>query len=134
MNDAQRYRLNAAECLSAPERCGPAYRNLTLVVASSWLSLARHQEGVDGLLAIWSDDRSAKSTASSLQQNTPELHRLRFLDSAPSYCVPGRRRCDRCERAPHRQAVGARTGEGVARSFWSMIRMDGPPSASNTRA
>ena len=43
MNDAQRYRMNAADCLSAAERCGPDYRDLTLAIASSWLSLARHQ-------------------------------------------------------------------------------------------
>jgi hypothetical protein len=39
MNDAQRYRMNAAECLSAAERCGPAYRDLTLAIAASCLSL-----------------------------------------------------------------------------------------------
>jgi hypothetical protein len=30
MNDAQRYRMNAAECLSAVERCAPPYRALTV--------------------------------------------------------------------------------------------------------
>jgi hypothetical protein len=59
MNDAQRYRMNAADCLSAAERCGPAYRDLTLAIASSWLSLARHQEAMDGLLTIWSRAQSA---------------------------------------------------------------------------
>jgi hypothetical protein len=33
MKDVQRYCLNAAECLSAAERCGPAYRDRTLAVA-----------------------------------------------------------------------------------------------------
>jgi hypothetical protein len=41
MNDAQRYRMNAAECLSAVERCAPPYRGLTLAIAASWVSLAR---------------------------------------------------------------------------------------------
>jgi hypothetical protein len=59
MNDAQRYRMNAAECLSAAERCDPAYRGLTLAIAASWLSLARQQEAVDGVLAIWSKAQSA---------------------------------------------------------------------------
>jgi hypothetical protein len=59
MNDAQRYRMNAADCLSAAERCGPAYRDLTLAIASSWLSLARHQEAMDGLLTIWSRAQAA---------------------------------------------------------------------------
>ena len=55
MNDAQRYRMNAAECLSAAERCEPLYRGLTLAIATSWLSLARQQEAMDELLAIWSE-------------------------------------------------------------------------------
>jgi hypothetical protein len=59
MSDAQRYRMNAAECLSAAERCGPAYRNLTFGIALSWLSLARRQEAMDGLLTIWSKAQSA---------------------------------------------------------------------------
>jgi hypothetical protein len=50
MNDAQRYRANAAECLSAAERCGPSYRGLTLEIAASWLALARHQETMDELV------------------------------------------------------------------------------------
>jgi hypothetical protein len=52
MNDAQRYRTNAAECLSAAERCDPAYRGLTLAIAAAWLSLARQQIAMDELLAI----------------------------------------------------------------------------------
>ena len=63
MKHAQRYRLNAAECLSAAERCATAYRDLTLAIAASWLSLARQQEAMDGLLAIWSEARSATSAA-----------------------------------------------------------------------
>jgi hypothetical protein len=59
MNDAQRYRVNAAECLSAAERCGPAYRDLTVSIAETWLALARHQEAMDELLANWSEPQSA---------------------------------------------------------------------------
>jgi hypothetical protein len=55
MNDAQRYRMNAADCLSAAERCGPAYRELTVSIAQTWLALARHQDAMDGLLAGWSE-------------------------------------------------------------------------------
>jgi hypothetical protein len=57
MKDVQRYRLNAAECLSAAERCEPPYRSLTLTIASSWLSLARQQQAMVELLAIWSNAR-----------------------------------------------------------------------------
>ena len=67
MNDAQRYRINAAECLSAAERCEPAYRSLTLAIAASWLSLVRQQEAIDELLAIWSKAGAPTSTASGPQ-------------------------------------------------------------------
>jgi hypothetical protein len=86
MNDAQRYRMNAAECLSAAERCElpyrgltlTPYRGLTLTIAEAWLSLARQQEAIDELLGIWGRARSATSTASSQQsfQYPPDLHRL----------------------------------------------------------
>jgi hypothetical protein len=67
MKDVQRYRLNAAECLSAAERCDPAYRDRTLAVAEAWLSLARQQEAMVELHAIWSNARSAKWAASGPQ-------------------------------------------------------------------
>jgi hypothetical protein len=67
MNDAQRYRLNAAECLSAAERCELPYRGLTLAVAEAWLSLARQQEAMDELLAIWSE-----ASADTLAESRPQ--------------------------------------------------------------
>jgi hypothetical protein len=57
VNDAQRYRMNATECLSAAER--QDYRDLTLAIAASWLSLARHHESMDELLAILSETQAA---------------------------------------------------------------------------
>jgi hypothetical protein len=63
VNDVQRYRINAAECLSAAQRCGPAYRDLTLAIAASWLSLARHQEAMDEILATWSGAQSVSIPA-----------------------------------------------------------------------
>jgi hypothetical protein len=79
MDDAQRYRMNAAECLSAAERCEPPYRDLTLAIAASWLSLARHQEAMDELLAIWSQStvRGANSAAFSISSRVvapPAIH------------------------------------------------------------
>jgi hypothetical protein len=62
-SDGQRYRVNAAECLSAAERCGRDYRDLTLAIAASWLSLARQQKAMDELLVNWSEARSATLTA-----------------------------------------------------------------------
>ena len=57
MKDVQRYRLNAAECLSAAERCELPYRDLTLTIAVSWLSPARQQQAMVELLAIWTKAR-----------------------------------------------------------------------------
>jgi hypothetical protein len=63
MNDAQRYRTNAADCILAAERSGPAYRNLTFAIAESWLSLTAQQEAIDELLTIWSKARAAPSAS-----------------------------------------------------------------------
>jgi hypothetical protein len=53
MNDARRYRLNAAECLSAAQTCTPPYRGLALDMATSWLALAHQTEAEDELITIW---------------------------------------------------------------------------------
>jgi hypothetical protein len=67
MNDAQRYRLNAAECLSAAERCEQPYRRLTLAIAKTWLSLTHQQETMEELLWNGSEAGSVTFTASSRQ-------------------------------------------------------------------
>jgi hypothetical protein len=53
MDHARRYRLNAAECLSAASRCHPHYRGQLFCIAASWLSLARQEETTRDLLASW---------------------------------------------------------------------------------
>jgi hypothetical protein len=54
MDDSQRYRFNAAECLLAAQEEGQSgTRRLRLSMASSWLSLARQDEAIDNLLASW---------------------------------------------------------------------------------
>jgi hypothetical protein len=63
MNDARRYRLNAAECLSAAKTCEPPYRALTLDMATSWLALARQTEAEDELIAIWNKADAAAFAA-----------------------------------------------------------------------
>jgi hypothetical protein len=50
MTDAQRYRMNAAECLSAAEPRESPYHDLAFTIAAYWLSLARQQEAVDEFL------------------------------------------------------------------------------------
>jgi hypothetical protein len=59
MSDAQRYHMNAAECLMAAERCGQPF--LTLAIAETWLPLARHEEAMDELLGNWSTPPSAST-------------------------------------------------------------------------
>jgi hypothetical protein len=76
MNDAQRNRVNAGECLSAAQRRELPHRGLTRALAASWLSPARQQEAVDEFLANSSQDRSTTSTASSRQQYPPDLQHL----------------------------------------------------------
>jgi hypothetical protein len=54
MHDSARYRDMAAKCLrTAQEAHQPHYRKLHLSMAVSWLSLARQDEAMDGLLASW---------------------------------------------------------------------------------
>jgi hypothetical protein len=67
MNDAQRYRMNAVECLSAAERRVSPYHNLAFIIAASWLSLARQQETMVELFAIGSNASSETPTESSPQ-------------------------------------------------------------------
>jgi hypothetical protein len=53
MHDSQRYRDNAAECLSAAQDASQPYYRINVSMATSWLSLARQDEAVDNLLAGW---------------------------------------------------------------------------------
>jgi hypothetical protein len=55
MNDTQRYRTNAAECLSAAERRESPYRSFAFTIAAYWLSLARQQEAMSELLGVGGD-------------------------------------------------------------------------------
>jgi hypothetical protein len=47
MNDARRYRVNAADCLLAAKSCQPGYRAIILSVSACWHSLAIEEEVVD---------------------------------------------------------------------------------------
>jgi hypothetical protein len=61
MNDAQRHRRNAAQCLTAAEPRESPYRRLAFTIAAYWLALARQQKVVDDLLANCSALPSASS-------------------------------------------------------------------------
>jgi hypothetical protein len=65
VNDARRYRMNAVECLSAAKRCEPPYRGLILAVATTWHALARQDEAIDELLAIWNEADAAAFAAAT---------------------------------------------------------------------
>jgi hypothetical protein len=56
MTDAQRYRINAAECC----------RNLTVSIVASWLALARHEEAMEELLETGSIVQQSVRVAAQL--------------------------------------------------------------------
>jgi hypothetical protein len=65
MNDPRRYRLNAAECLSAASHSD--YRSLLLCIATSWLALARQEEKTRDLLVSWSVAAPAYETRTNAE-------------------------------------------------------------------
>jgi hypothetical protein len=82
MTDAQRYRMNAVECLSAAERCGPPYRDLTVSIAETWLAMARHEDAIDELLATWSKAAPPCRPFRAGSLFTPDLHGPPFAGPA----------------------------------------------------
>jgi hypothetical protein len=79
MHDSRRYRDNAAACLLAAQDCQPYYRKLHLSMTTSWLSLARHDEAIDNLLASWDMTRQSKLMGLlwlSLKHSPPVLERF----------------------------------------------------------
>jgi hypothetical protein len=80
MDDARRYRWNAAECLSAATRCQEE-RSLLLSISAGWHALARHDEAMRDLLAGWgvatpahqvgknADDRSRQGASNARDQD-----------------------------------------------------------------
>jgi hypothetical protein len=52
MNDARRYRVNAADCLLAAKTCQPGYHAIILSVSACWHSLAIEEEAIDLLRAL----------------------------------------------------------------------------------
>jgi hypothetical protein len=58
LHDWERYRSNAADCLSeAQDACQPDQRNLHLFTAAAWLSLARQDEATESLIASWNTSK-----------------------------------------------------------------------------
>src|SRR5271154_2715694 len=46
MDDARRYRVNAADCLLAAKSCQPGHRGIILSVSACWHSLAIEEEAI----------------------------------------------------------------------------------------
>jgi hypothetical protein len=67
--------------LFTAERCGPAYRRLTLAIAEKWLSLARHEEAMDGLLVVWS---KAGAATAPIRRQYPREPSRRRIDALPA--------------------------------------------------
>jgi hypothetical protein len=54
VHDSERYRSNAADCLSEAHDVGhPDHSNLNLFTAAAWLSLARQDEAIESVIASW---------------------------------------------------------------------------------
>jgi hypothetical protein len=79
MNDAQRYRMNAAECLSAAEQRQSPYRSSAFTMAAYWLSLARQQEAVESLLG---NGREAQDITAAALSEGSNLHLVRAAERA----------------------------------------------------
>ena len=47
MDDARRYRVNAADCLLAAKSCQLGYRGIILSVSACWHSFAIEEEAID---------------------------------------------------------------------------------------
>jgi hypothetical protein len=60
MTDAQRYRMNAAQCLTAAEQRESPYRGLAFTITAYWLALERHQAALDELVANGGEGRASE--------------------------------------------------------------------------
>ena len=77
MNNSQRYRYMAAQCLAAArETCPPRYRKPRLSMAVSWLSLARQDEAIDNLLASLATAKPVKTDGLGASQTFVSGNRL----------------------------------------------------------
>lgn len=53
MQNAKRYREQAAKCLLAAQSGSARRQKLQLSMATTWLNLARHEEAIDALFSEW---------------------------------------------------------------------------------
>ena len=66
LHDSERYRSNAADCLSeTQDECQPNHRNLHLFTAAAWLSLARQDEAIENVIASWNTPKAPQPRMAS---------------------------------------------------------------------
>ena len=105
MNDARRYRLNAADCMSAANTCHSDHRSLLLSIAGSWYALARQDEATRDLLASWGmaepgcartstthGNPTHVTTLQGASEGNPDLHPDRIFDARRKHCSATSRR------------------------------------------
>jgi hypothetical protein len=63
MHNSERCRYNAAECLKAA-RAANDYRRLYILMARTWLALARHDETIQNMLANWRAEDETRTASS----------------------------------------------------------------------
>jgi hypothetical protein len=81
VHDSERYRSNAADCLSEAHDAGqPDHSNLNLFTAAAWLSLAREDEAIKSVIASRNTPKvSEPGTVSSIFQGVLGCFRQPFL-------------------------------------------------------
>jgi hypothetical protein len=77
MNNSQRYRLNAADCLLAAKKCQSDYRGLLVSTAALWHALARQDDAIEELLASWAAAAPETGRVLAFQPTSPGAGSLR---------------------------------------------------------
>jgi hypothetical protein len=122
MDDARRYRLNAAECLSVATKCHSDYRSLLLSISAAWHALALQDEVTRDLLASWGMAAPADETGENAEPSRKGASNARDQNRKGStvglrsrlwVIVSGHARSDRRASQPASQAA---TGAGLVSS------------------
>jgi hypothetical protein len=85
VHDSERYRSNAADCLSEVHDAGqPDNRNLNLFTAAAWLSLAREDEAIEIVIASWNTPKVPEARPAFVFQGVLGCFGQPFLAHASS--------------------------------------------------
>jgi hypothetical protein len=83
MQDSRRFRENADNgLLAARATCEPRFRSLNLLMAQVWLSLAKQDDAMDGLLAIWEAEDKRHTAQGKLAGRTGVRSRTKSYSRA----------------------------------------------------